>query len=57
MAGDLETSVTVVMAVSSLMLFSAFYLVMVGWLQVFKLEGTLVTDGLYGVVRHLNTSA
>jgi len=49
---DLETGVTVVMVISSLMLFAAFYLVIVGWLQVFKSKGTLVTDGLYGAVRH-----
>jgi len=48
----LETGVTVVMAISSLMLFLALYLVIAGWQQVFRSKKTLVTDGLYGVVRH-----
>lgn len=49
---DLETGVTAVMIVSTLMLLLAGYLVVAGWHQIYSARKTLVTDGLYGVVRH-----
>lgn len=49
---DLETGVAVVMIVSVLMLLLAGYLVVAGWRKVYGARETLVTDGVYGVVRH-----
>ncbi|MBS7619509.1 isoprenylcysteine carboxylmethyltransferase family protein [Candidatus Bathyarchaeota archaeon] len=54
MAGvwDLEIGVTIVMVVSVLMLLLGAYLVIAGWRQIYNAKDTLVTNGLYGVVRH-----
>ena len=54
MAGvwDLEIGVTVVMVVSVLMLLLGAYLVVAGWRQIYNARDALVTNGLYGVVRH-----
>jgi protein-S-isoprenylcysteine O-methyltransferase Ste14 len=49
---NLETGVTVVMTISILMLLLAGYLVVAGWRKVYSARETLVTDGVYGVVRH-----
>jgi len=49
---DLETGVTVVMTISMLLLLLAAYLVVAGWRKVYRAKETLVTDGVYGVVRH-----
>ena len=49
---DLETGVTIVMVVSVLMLLLGGYLVVTGWRQIYSAKEPLVTNGLYGVVRH-----
>ncbi len=48
---NLETGVTVVMIISILLLLLAGYLVVTGWRKIYSAD-TLVTDGVYGVVRH-----
>lgn len=49
---DLETGVTIVMTISLLLLLLAGYLVVAGWRKVYSARETLVTDGVYAVVRH-----
>lgn len=49
---DLETGVAVVMTISIFMLLLAGYLIIAGWRQIYNAKGTLVTTGLYGIVRH-----
>lgn len=49
---DLEIGVAVVMALSVIMLLLAGYLVVEGWRKVYSARETLVTDGVYGAVRH-----
>ncbi len=49
---DLETGVTVVMTASVLMLVLAGYLVVAGWRKVYSARESLVSTGVYGVVRH-----
>jgi methanethiol S-methyltransferase len=49
---DLEQAVGLVMAVSLILLIAAAVLLAVGWWQIYWAKGELVTDGLYGVVRH-----
>jgi len=49
---DLETGVTVVMVVSILLLFLAGYLIVAGWGRIYYSRDSLVTTGVYGVVRH-----
>ncbi len=49
---DLETGVIVVMVVSLLMLLLGGYLVVAGWRQIYSAEETLISNGLYSVVRH-----
>jgi len=49
---DLETGVAVVMTISVLMLLLAGYLVVAGWRKIYSARETLVTDGVYGIVRH-----
>lgn len=51
-AWDLETGVAVVMVTSVVMLLVAGYLVVAGWHKVYSARQDLVTDGVYGVVRH-----
>ncbi|MFQ6073977.1 MAG: methyltransferase family protein, partial [Candidatus Bathyarchaeia archaeon] len=49
---DLETGVAVVMTVSLLLLLVAGYLVVAGWRKIYNAKETLVTDGVYSIVRH-----
>lgn len=49
---DLETGVTIVMTVSTVMIVLGGYLLIVGWFHVYRSKGDLVTNGLYGIVRH-----
>jgi len=49
---DLETGVAVVMIVSVFLLLVAGYLVVAGWRKIYGASRGLVTDGVYGVVRH-----
>jgi protein-S-isoprenylcysteine O-methyltransferase Ste14 len=49
---DLEQAVSLVMTVSLMLLLAAAVLLALGWCQVYWAKGELVTDGLYGVVRH-----
>lgn len=49
---DLEQAVGLVMTVSLLLLIAAAGLLAIGWWQIYWAKGELVTDGLYGVVRH-----
>lgn len=51
-AWDLETGVLVVMMISVVMLLVAGYLVVAGWRKIYGARRNLVTDGVYGVVRH-----
>lgn len=49
---DLEMGVTIVMAISTVMLFMAGYLVIAGWRQVYGKKEKLVSDGIYSIIRH-----
>jgi protein-S-isoprenylcysteine O-methyltransferase Ste14 len=49
---DLEQGVGLVMTVSLVLLAVAVGLLAGGWWQIYRAKGELVTDGLYGVVRH-----
>lgn len=49
---NLKTGVTIVMTISVLMLLLAGYLIVAGWRKVYGAKENLVTDGVYGVVRH-----
>lgn len=49
---DLETGVAVVMTISVVMLLVAGYLVVAGWHKIYSAKQGLVTDGVYGFVRH-----
>ncbi|HXH02090.1 MAG TPA: isoprenylcysteine carboxylmethyltransferase family protein [Candidatus Competibacteraceae bacterium] len=49
---DLEQAVFLVMTVSLVLLAVAAGLLAAGWWQIYRTKGELVTDGLYGVVRH-----
>ena len=49
---DLEQAVGLVMTVSLLLPIAAAILLAIGWRQIYWAKGELVTDGLYGVVRH-----
>jgi protein-S-isoprenylcysteine O-methyltransferase Ste14 len=49
---SLENGVIVIMVISIIMLFLSGYLIIVGWYEIYNAKGTLVTDGLYGIVRH-----
>jgi protein-S-isoprenylcysteine O-methyltransferase Ste14 len=44
--------VDLVMTVSLVLLSVAMGFLAVGWWQIYRAKGELVTDGLYGVVRH-----
>lgn len=49
---DLEIGVAIVMIVSILMILLGAYLVIAGWRQIYNARDTLVTTGLYGIIRH-----
>lgn len=49
---SLEQAVGLVMAISVMLLIGAAFLLAMGWWQIYRAKGELVTDGLYGVVRH-----
>ena len=49
---NLEASVYLAMAISSGLIAVGFYLLAMGWKEVYGAEGALVTDGLYAKMRH-----
>jgi methanethiol S-methyltransferase len=49
---DLEQAVGLVMTISLMLLIAAAVLLAIGWWQIYWAKGKLVTDGLYGMVRH-----
>jgi protein-S-isoprenylcysteine O-methyltransferase Ste14 len=49
---SLEQAVGLVMSMSLVLLALAVGLLAVGWWKIYQAKGELVTDGLYGVVRH-----
>lgn len=49
---SLEQAVDLVMTVSLVLLSVAMGFLAVGWWQIYRAKGELVTDGLYGIVRH-----
>lgn len=49
---DLMLMWAFVMVTSGVLILAGIILVIVGWLEVYRSKGNLVTDGIYGVVRH-----
>lgn len=49
---NLEAGVYFVMVVSSGFLVIGFYLLAMGWKEIYEAEGILVSEGLYAIVRH-----
>lgn len=49
---DLEAAVGLVMWISIILIGMAVILIALGWSQIYRSKGKLVTKGIYGVIRH-----
>ena len=49
---DLDSAVVLVMWVSVILIGTAFVLIAWGWFQIYRAKGSLVTTGIYRIIRH-----
>ncbi len=49
---DLKSAVEVVMWVSIILIGIAFIIIPIGWFQIYRAKGKLVTNGIYNIIRH-----